>query len=628
MSLQVASLFGVLSLDDSNYRAGLSSARSGLQNLGGQLQGVGAQVAALSAPLAGLFGVATKQAMDFDESVTNTGAVLGLTRDQITQLSSQLLTIGGSTRQGPQAVVDAFYDIAGGVADASTHMAILQASIDTSAAGNANLQGTTQALISTMNSYGFAADKAGFVSDVLTQIVGKGVGTMDQLAGALPNVTGLAASLGIPLDDLGSAMAFLTTKGNSFSEAATMLGADMSALMKPNADMKTALAELGFQSGEAAIKQLGLLGALKAVSQTSTAGSEGMAALLGTQEAVRGSVALLAANFADFDLKFKGTVAGVTDSAKTIQLGSAAAQFDLLKSKISEMSITAGTALLPVLIRIGGKLLPIVGSVIDWIKQNPDLTAQIGMLALGGAALGGALFVVGTVFSGVSAAVGVLSGAISFLLSPVGLLIAGIAGIVYVADQLYPGGIAKLFLDAQKSAQQLAVIGLKALTDAAAWARDRLAELLNTVLGVINKINELKGGLLALPGAASNLGTALSSGASPGQFVQAFVGAVASEGGAYKSAAQKLVAAGLSKGISFPGRAGGGPVGGGMPYLVGERGPEVFTPAVSGTVHSSSDSQRLLGFTMYGDIVIKANSVEEGRAGMSGALELLRARGG
>jgi len=34
----------------------------------------------------------------------------------------------------------------------------------------------------------------------------------------------------------------------------------------------------------------------------------------------------------------------------------------------------------------------------------------------------------------------------------------------------------------------------------------------------------------------------------------------------------------------FPGRASGGPVNGGSPYIVGEEGPELFIPGVTGTV--------------------------------------------
>ena len=33
-----------------------------------------------------------------------------------------------------------------------------------------------------------------------------------------------------------------------------------------------------------------------------------------------------------------------------------------------------------------------------------------------------------------------------------------------------------------------------------------------------------------------------------------------------------------------PGRASGGPVSGGKPYIVGEKGPEIFTPGVSGGI--------------------------------------------
>jgi hypothetical protein len=40
----------------------------------------------------------------------------------------------------------------------------------------------------------------------------------------------------------------------------------------------------------------------------------------------------------------------------------------------------------------------------------------------------------------------------------------------------------------------------------------------------------------------------------------------------------------LLSGITLPGRALGGPVSGGTPYLVGERGPELFVPSVSGGI--------------------------------------------
>ena len=44
----------------------------------------------------------------------------------------------------------------------------------------------------------------------------------------------------------------------------------------------------------------------------------------------------------------------------------------------------------------------------------------------------------------------------------------------------------------------------------------------------------------------------------------------------------------------LPGRANGGPVSGNQPYIVGERGPELFVPSVSGSVVSNADTRAAL----------------------------------
>ena len=56
--------------------------------------------------------------------------------------------------------------------------------------------------------------------------------------------------------------------------------------------------------------------------------------------------------------------------------------------------------------------------------------------------------------------------------------------------------------------------------------------------------------------------------------------------------------AGFAEGFSMPsllpGRANGGPVGSSQPYIVGERGPELFVPGVSGSVVSNADTRAAL----------------------------------
>ena len=347
MATQVASLFGLLQIDDTDWQRKLQGANRGIGDLGTRLQNLGRNITIATAPLAAGLGASVVAAGNFESSMTNAAAVLGLSADEMAALNAQVLRIGRASRQGPQAAAEAFYDIVGGVADASTHMAILEAAIGTAEAGNADLGGTTNALIAVMNSYGFSAEDAAYVSDVLTRTVGVGVGTMDEFGGALGMTAGLASSLGISFDDLGAMMGFITTQGMSASEAGTQLTAMMTSLLNPNERMKAALSELGVESGTAAIQMYGLDGVFRELSGRSGTFQSEMAGALGSVEALRGVTALGNNSAVAALAAFEDGLAGAMEAARRIQMQSAAAQFDLLKSQMSGLSITIGTKILP-----------------------------------------------------------------------------------------------------------------------------------------------------------------------------------------------------------------------------------------------------------------------------------------
>lgn len=96
-------------------------------------------------------------------------------------------------------------------------------------------------------------------------------------------------------------------------------------------------------------------------------------------------------------------------------------------------------------------------------------------------------------------------------------------------------------------------------------------------------------------------------------------------GGSSQTSAQ-MMTSGLPANMQM--RAGGGPVMGGGSYLVGEQGPELFTPSSSGNISTASETAGMMGgWTINGGIHIHANSEAEGQAGMRGALAAARARG-
>ncbi|MCU0464190.1 MAG: phage tail tape measure protein [Anaerolineae bacterium] len=425
----LAELAVLVGANISGLQAGLNQADRDVQGFAGRfvsmlnglsstLTRVGGQVAMLTLPLAVALTGAVSAGLEFDKTMTNVAAVVGQTREEMAGVADEVLALGADALAGPQAAAAAYYDIVGGVTDATSRMAVFETAIATAEAGSADLGATTSALISVMNGYKFGAEDAAFASDVMTRAVGVGVGTMEELAGALPDVAGLAANVGISFDDLAASLAFVTTKGFSFSEASTQVSAMITAMIKPNEMMKDGLAELGFASGEAAIQQLGLVGAYQALSGTQSAATNGVAALTGSVEALNGVISLTDEAAAGFLADFSIGLDGLTDAAREIQRSSPAAEMELARARAEALGIAFSRLLLPSIGGVAAVFNDFALKLFDFINRNPELTRAIAEVAV-------LMVAAGPVISGVGIALGLL-------LNPVALAVGGLAALAIV----------------------------------------------------------------------------------------------------------------------------------------------------------------------------------------------------
>jgi hypothetical protein len=80
----------------------------------------------------------SKLAGSFESSMKNIQAITGNTHEEMAVLNRQLLDIGKNTVAGPQGVVDAMNDIAGGVDNAASYLGILNGAILLAEAGQAD----------------------------------------------------------------------------------------------------------------------------------------------------------------------------------------------------------------------------------------------------------------------------------------------------------------------------------------------------------------------------------------------------------------------------------------------------------------------------------------------------------
>lgn len=354
----IANLIALIGADTSGFEAGLGKVQGGL---GAVVGGLG--VLAAAAGLTFGAGQVIGGAAEFESSLKNIQSVTGQTSAEIKGLGNDLLAIGADSVAGPQAVANAYYDIAGGVADASVRMGTLQAALALSEAGQADLGASTKGLISVMNAYGFSADQAMFAADVFTQTVGKGVGSMDEFVAAMSPLGGLAATAGVKFDNLGAMMAFMTTKGTTAAQSATQIKAAMVALLNPNEKMKAALKAAGLESGSAALKMYGLEGTLGRIKEAMGGSTDAMAGALGSTEALQGAIALTDSGYEQFLGTFQDTMSGVTDAARGVQLEAFNAQWAKLQNTLGAVATQVGLALLPALTALVGGVQGMINDV-------------------------------------------------------------------------------------------------------------------------------------------------------------------------------------------------------------------------------------------------------------------------
>lgn len=174
-----------------------------------------------------------------------------------------------------------------------------------------------------IKNYGLQWSAAGDIQDKIQLTAKNGVTSFEQLAAALPRVTGNAATLGVTIDELLGTFATLTGVSGNTAEVSTQLAAVFTALVKPSTEATKMAAEMGIQFDAAAIKAAGGFQAfLTSLDQSikSYAQASGMleqevyGRLFGSAESLRALIPLQG----ELAEKFKTNVSEMVNSAGTM----------------------------------------------------------------------------------------------------------------------------------------------------------------------------------------------------------------------------------------------------------------------------------------------------------------------
>jgi TP901 family phage tail tape measure protein len=623
-AIEVASLFATLSLNDTMTRGLQNAGREAdgfgrrLQNIGSSVTGFGAGMAQAFSPVTNFLTEGIGVAADFEGAMNEIAARTGMTGDELDRVRLLSLQMGADTAFSAQQAADAFLELISSGQTLEEAMATLPTVLTAAAASGSDLGTTADNVTNIMSMFGLAVeDLTPDVQDAATQMgltreemeawadgkapeltpmmdalatatgrttdelaimigqedaadvvnslakaAGASSATMDDLTAAFTNVGPVAAQFGLSVDDTAAALAVLADNGIKGSDAGTALKSMLLQMAQTTPATTAAWDELGvslYDSNGDVRNMDTVLGELNtALSGLPVEDQNRLMQQLAGSYGITALSALLNANGIGTMKTAMDDAAGAAEVAEARMSGWQGAN-DALKGSLETLQIQVLTPLLEnVLTPMVQKITDVVNQFTAWATQNPELANTIVTILAALAVLIGVLVPLGVIISTVGTVVGALGAAFGAAQAAAALLGGGMMATI-LPILAVGAAIAAVIAQVQEFNRIVGAAAAAAGQAAVSVGADQLA--IDYAAWQATGGNDSN-----IPFAYR---TALEAGL-PYDFNQANANWAAFNAGQTPD--------------SMRPRAMGGPVSAGSPYLIGERGPELFVPSSSGTI--------------------------------------------
>ena len=312
---------------------------------------------------------------DFDAAFRQLSTIIDASDEQLDTFRQAILDYAGGSTQALDAIMDSLGAAIGSGVDYADSIGLVAAAEKLAVATKADLASTTKVLVSTLNSYGMEVEDVGKLSDVFFAIIDDGDIAMNDLAESFAKVAPVAKLAGVPIEEVGAAIATLTAAGIKPAESIEAVRAAISNIIAPSQQATDLAEQLGIEFNAAGLQADGLAGLLATVAEKTGGNAEQMKILFGSINGFT-AAATLAGPQADAFAKTLASmqdVAGATDEAFAKMAGSV----ELGGQKIAN-SLTA------LLVAIGDPLLDEFGGMADAVAEIFNaLTASVAEGGLG-----------------------------------------------------------------------------------------------------------------------------------------------------------------------------------------------------------------------------------------------------
>lgn len=369
--------------------------------------------------------------------------------------------------------------------ETSDIIAAMPGLLNAAAAGQLDLGTTADITSNILSGFGLQASETANVADVLTKTFTNSNTDLNMLGESMKMFAPTANAMGISLEEAAAAVGILGNAGIQGSMAGSSLSMSLTRLASPSKEAAELMEELGFNAFDAEGKMLPLNDILGNL-QDSTKGltdeqrMHAISTIFGA-ESMKAMLTLMEAG-PDTLSAFTGELENAGGTAETIaskQLDNLNGQFTILKSALEGAAISIGTALIPAVSWMAG----VVQTAVDWFNGLNEST-KTGIAVFAGLSvaamliIGPLLLLIGflpQIFAGMKLVLGaakLLGGGLAFLVSPIGLAIAAVVGLIAI------------FVLAYQKCEWF-----RAMVDQAwAWIKDAFATALEFIRGIVEQV--------------------------------------------------------------------------------------------------------------------------------------------
>lgn len=450
--MNVFDLVAKLTLDSSEYDRALREAKgsttgfsqSAAKSIASARKAVTGAALGMGTALVAFAGSSLKTGLEFDSSMSQVAATMGMTMDDLSDSSSQASKdfqrlrdfaqeMGAKTAFSATQAADALNYMALAGYDTDTSISMLPNVLNLAAAGGIDLASASDMVTDAQTALGLTLDETTEMVDKMAKASSKSNTSVAQLGEAFLTVGGTAKDLKGGTTELSQVLGILADNGIKGSEGGTALRNVILALEAPTDQARKAMEELGLQvfDSEGNMRSMkdifsdlnGVLGNMTQGEKTDVLNT------IFNKVDLKSVNALLGTNVDRWD-----ELSAAIDDSK----GSAEAMADVQLNNLSGDITLLKSAFEGLQIKVSDELAPAFRVAIKFLTKLIDHADTLGPIILGVATALGVFAVAINIGTIIAKTTNALNG--FFLLlsaNPIGLIVAAIAGLVVAFVTLY-----------------------------------------------------------------------------------------------------------------------------------------------------------------------------------------------